>query len=53
MDRLTQLCDVAYASGDYGYIATVLRANHDEIKIGLENITNRANNEQAANRLTG
>ena len=26
-DRLTELCDMAYVNGDYGYISTALRAN--------------------------
>ena len=28
-ERFAELCEAAYGSGDYGYIATAIKANHD------------------------
>ena len=52
-DRFSHLCNVAYSTGDFGYVATALRSNHDELKAGHEMIAQRAHQEQRANRLTG
>ena len=47
-DRMVQLCDAAYSTGDFGYLSTALKANHEEMKKIMTDIGQRAlmNREQ-------
>ena len=51
-EQFTKLCDEAYTSGDFAYVATALQANHNGMTGSFELIADRAHQEQAANRLT-